>query len=141
METNSSREDRKIIKHRLNLKKITWLKKLVVENQDFPDNQDLPEKTIPKEKMKTKQENLVGAIEVEVEWTIKEKATKVVSLMAEVVIHVVTTQTKLQIVILTVSTQDNQEEVVTTVAKIQDQIIKVIKLKLEQFQIKGMAKV
>jgi hypothetical protein len=38
----------------------------VVENQDFPDNQDLTEKTIPKEKMKTKQENLVGAIEVEV---------------------------------------------------------------------------
>jgi len=61
--------------------------------------------------------------------------------MAEVAIHGVTTQTKLQIVILTVSTQDNQEEVVTTVAKIQDQIIKVIKLKLEQFQIKGMAKV
>ena len=91
--------------------------------------------------MKNKQESLVGAIEVEVVWTIKEKATKVV--MAEVAIHVVITQTKLQIVILIASTQDNQEEVVTTVAKIQDQTIKAIKLNavLKQFQIKGMVKI
>jgi hypothetical protein len=63
--------------------------------------------------------------------------------MAEVAIHVVITQTKLQIVILTASTQDNQEEVVTTVAKIQDQTIKAIKLNavLKQFQIKGMVKI
>ena len=61
--------------------------------------------------MKNKQESLDGAIEVEVVWTIKEKATKVV--MAEVAIHVVITQTKLQIVILTASTQDNHKEVVT----------------------------
>jgi len=63
--------------------------------------------------------------------------------MAEVAIHVVITQTKLQIVILIASTQDNQEEVVTTVAKIQDQTIKAIKLNavLKQFQIKGMVKI
>lgn len=103
--------------------------------EDLTINQDLIKETITKEAMNNKLESLVEAIEVEVEGTIKEKATKVANIMEEVVIQEVKTQTILPMVILTINTQDNQGEVVTTVVKIQDQTMVV-----NQFQIKGMAK-
>lgn len=111
----------------------------MLQSKNLQINQKLIKLALPRMEVKGKIEYLFGAIEVEVERNIMEKATKVVIIITEIVIHRLRTRMILKILIIS-NTQDIQEMEETTVVRILDQIIRVTRLNvvLNKFQRKGI---